>query len=151
MLKNKVTLYLPILVHPRIILISRVRLGEVVMKHCQDATFDVKNVFWFILLAINLSNLSRLEIKFDWFFKPWSKVSRNWRDLQGVKTARCPVDFVQQRLFDLSAKGRNRNLRTDNTLTVNLCYVHTPPKHISAHWIRANMYVPMGHLGQVTC
>ena len=95
LLKNKVTLYLPILVHPRIILISRVRLGEVVMKHCQDATFDVKNVFWFILLAINLSNLSCLEIKFDWFFKQWSKVSRNWRDLQGIKTARCPVDFVQ--------------------------------------------------------
>ena len=79
------------------------------MKNRENSSFDVQDVLWLLVVAVNLSNLPFSVFKLNWTLKKRSELLGDWGDLQRgtvsrLAVLRCSVYFIQDRVSDLQGK-----------------------------------------------
>ena len=79
----KIISYLPVLVHSWFLIVNgQLRFGEVMMENRQNSSFDVQDVLWLLVVAVNPSNLPSFVFKLNWTLKKRTELLGDWRDLQ---------------------------------------------------------------------
>ena len=79
----KIISYLPVLVHSWLLIVNgQLRFGEVMMENRQNSSFDVQDVLWLLVVAVNPSNLPFFVFKLNWTLKKRTELLGDWRDLQ---------------------------------------------------------------------
>jgi len=83
------------------------------MKNRENSSFDVQDVFWLLVAAVNLSNLPFFVFKLNWTLKKRCELLGDWGDLQRATVSRlavlrCSIYFIQDRVSDL--KGKNKTI-----------------------------------------
>ena len=79
------------------------------MKNRDNSSFDVQDVLWLLVVAVNPSNLPIFVFKLNWTLKKRTEFLGDWRDLQWATVSwlavlRCSIKFIQDRISDLKGK-----------------------------------------------